>query len=193
MTGPRQPLVPVGLAAMVTLTACGGDQAATTPSTLTTTTTGNTRIELERSCVHEERAVRIKVRYPQRWYVNDEEVQPCSAFDAEPFDLRPGTEFPRDVAVLLYVEPLGFNQLTSQTGERVSAAHGMTIDGRRALRQVVNPGADLQSPGPAATRYVVDVGADRSVIATTFHVEGNDFQQSVEVLDAMVKVFQIEP
>ncbi len=190
----REALVPIALAAAVTTTACGGseDEAATMPSSVTTTT-GDNRIELARSCVHEERGVRVEVRYPQGWHVNNDDVQPCSAFDPEPFHLRPGTEFPRDLAVVLYVEPLAFDQLTSHTGVQVQAERPMTIDGRRAVRQVVTAGGALPSPHRTSTRYVVDAGTERSIVATTFHVEGNDYERSVETLDAIVGTFEIEP
>jgi len=200
------------VAATVTISGCddgGGEAATTTTSTSTTsttaatttssssttsTTTGGERVELTQSCVHLERDVRITVRYPEGWHVNDRRVQPCSAFDPEPFELPVGTEFPRGLAVVLRVEPLAFDRAATLTGLRVEAERSLSVDGRRAVRQeVVTTGEGLGPAGLASTRYVVDGGSERSILVSTFDVEGNDFERSVEVLDHMVPAFEVEP
>lgn len=138
--------------------------------------------------------MRIAVRYPDGWHVNEQGGQPCSAFDPDPFELPTRTEFPRTLAVVLRVEPLELDAAATAAGLRVEAERSMTVDGRGAVRQeVVTTGEGLAPAGVRSTRYVVDGGTERSILATTFDVEGNDFERSVDVLDAMVMALEIEP
>ncbi len=171
-------------------------QTATTPPgspSATSTTSAGRGFELTQSCGHEERGVRVTVRYPQGWHVNDEVAPPCSAFDPDPFELPVGSEFPRSLAVVLRVEPVVFEAAATVTGVLVEERR-LNVDGRRAARQqLVTTGEGLAPAGLMSVRYVVDGGAERSVFVTTFDVEGNDFEQSVKVLDAMMAVTEIEP
>ncbi len=203
-------LAPAVLVAAVGTAGCGGDDDEAAPATstststtaatttlsrpTTSTTTGGEGVELTQSCSHDERGVRVLVRYPDGWHVNDEPVQPCSAFDPEPFELQVGSEFPRTLAVVLRVEPVGFDAAAAATGSRVEAERRFDVDGRQAARQeVVTTGEGLDPAGVRSTRYVIDGGAGRSILATTYDVEGNDFERSVEVLDAMTAAMEIEP
>jgi len=154
---------------------------------------GDQPVNLTQSCTHEERGVTVNVRYPQGWHANDPAVQACTAFDPEPFTLQPNTQIPRDLAVLLFVEPLGFDQAVNPTGLRVDEQRSLTVDGRRAVRQVVTTtGEGLGPAGQQATRYVIDGGTDRSILATTWNVAGNDYGENVQVLDAMAGAFDIQ-
>ena len=154
---------------------------------------GGQPANLTQSCTHRERDVTVAVTYPQGWHVNDPSVQGCTAFDPEPSTLQPGTELPRDLAVLLIVEPVGFNQASDPTTLRVDEQRPLTIDGRRAVRQVVTTtGEGLGPPGQQATRYVIDGGTDRSILASTWNVAGNNYGENVQVLDAMAKAFDIQ-
>lgn len=200
--GSMRYLAAVILAAAVMVGCGGGDDEAAPTTTTTTTTTSTTsttsadqRPSLAQSCTHQDRDVRILVRYPQNWHVNDGgEVLACTAFDPDPIELRAGTEFPPDLAVVVRVEPVGFDRASGGAGTRVEGERRMTIDGRQAVRQeVVATGAGLEPAGRRSVRYVVDGGQDRSAIATTFDVEGNDFTRSVEVLDAMVAAWDVHP
>ncbi len=155
---------------------------------------GDRPVTLTQSCLHRERGVTVTVRYPEGWHANDPSVQPCSAFDPEPFSVDPGTEFPRHLAVVLLVEPRGFDDASAPTGLRVERERRLTIDRQAAVRQeVVTTGEGLGPAGQEATRYVIDGGPNRSIIASTYNVEGNDYARSVEVLDAMADALAIEP
>ncbi len=192
-------LAAVTVVATVAAAACGDgdDEAATTTTTSSTTSTtrGDQRRALTQSCTQQDREVRIVVRYPEGWHANDgEEVVRCTAFDPEPIELRPGTEFPADLGVVLRVEPVGFDRASTAAGVRVEDERRVTIDGRRAVRQeAVTTGTGLGPAGRRSVRYVIDGGTDRSIIATTFDVEGNDFTVSVDVLDAMAATLEIDP
>jgi hypothetical protein len=197
------------LVAVVTaagLTACGGDggdEGATTTVAPTTTAAGDGTTTtapggvpaLSQSCTHEDRDVRVVVRYPDGWHANPGDPVPaCTAFDPDPFELRAGTEFPRDLAVVLRVEPLAYARAIAPTGLGVEERRDRTVDGRRAARVVVvSTGEGLGPPGVRSLRYVIDAGRERSIIAETFEAEGNDFERSVAVLDAMVTALDVEP
>ena len=203
-------LAPVALAATVVLADCGGggNEAARTStsttsttasatastSSATSTTRGDERAHLTQSCTHEDRGVRVTIRYPEGWHVNEQGAQPCSAFDPDPFQLPTRSEFPLTLAVVLRVEPLELDAAATLAGLRVEAERSLTVDGRRAVRQeVVTTGDGLAPAGLTSTRYVVDGGPERTIIASTFEVEGNDFERSVQVLDVIVAALEVEP
>ncbi len=156
------------------MVACGDDDEITSTSTTSSTSSTSTTMSststtalddgprLAQSCTHEERDVRIVVSYPENWYVNGEGASPCSAFDPQPVNLRQGTEFPLDLAVVVRLE-------------------GASL------------GGPITSEGQRSVRYVIDAGDQRSIIAITWDVEGNDFEMSKKVLDRMVNAFDIEP
>lgn len=207
-------VVAIGLTAALATTACGGDddEAATTTTTsvsttstsavpttssssTTSTTTGDQRRRLTQSCTLQDRDVRIVVRYPEAWHVNTGEPVPgCTAFDPDPIDLRRGTELPRDLGVVLRVEPVAFGRASTAEGVRVEEESRTSIDGRTAVRQeVVTTGQGLGPAGQRSLRYIIDAGTDRSIIISTWDVEGNDFADDSEVLDAMATALDIEP
>ncbi len=195
----------VVLAGAVTLAGCGDDDEASAPTTApatttstsatTSTTTAQEGVELTQSCAHDERGVRVTVGYPEGWHVNDPRgAPPCSAFDPGPVELRVGSEFPRTLAVVLRVEPISLDAAATARGLRVEAERRLRVDGRQAARQeVVSTGEGLDPAGVRSTRYVIDGGPERSIIATTHDVEGNDFERNVDVLDAMAAALEIEP
>lgn len=199
---PLRHLAAFALAVILMAAACGDDddEAATTTTTTTTPTTTTSTVDdgdvaLTQSCTHEDRDVRIIVRYPEGWYAADGHgLQSCTAFDPEPIELRPGTEFPRDLGVVLRVEPVAFARAATGAGRSIEDERTLTLDGRTAVRQeAVTTGEGLGPAGLRLVRYVVDGGTDRSIIATTHDVEGNDFSRSTEVLDAMAAAFDIDP
>lgn len=207
-------LAVVALTATMTITGCGGDddEAATTTTTSssttsttagpttsrassTSTTTGDQGRQLTQSCTLRDRDVRIGVRYPGGWHVNSAQTVPdCTAFDPDPIELQGATELPRELAVVMRVEPVGFDRASTAAGVRVEAETRMTVDGRRAVRQeVVTTGEGLGPAGQRSVRYIIDAGTDRSIIASTWNVEGNNFAASSEILDAMAAALDIEP
>lgn len=200
---------PAALVVCLSLAACSGDgDDAMAPATTTTTTTTPTTTasatdattttteagpRLGQSCTHEERGVTIEVRYPDGWHSDDGDAAvACSAFDPDPFQLRRGTEYPPDLAVVVSVEPLPFERASQASSDRVEDAQRAEVAGRQAVRlEVVSTGEGLRPAGERSVRWVIDGGAERSIIAQTSDVEGNDFPHSRRVLDAMVRAFTI--
>ncbi|HVM01506.1 MAG TPA: hypothetical protein VM263_02465 [Acidimicrobiales bacterium] len=190
------------------LVGCGGDDevaSTSTTSTSSTTTTTSTTISppsttttdrslrLTQSCTHEERGIRVVVPYPEGWHVNGGEATACSAFDPEPISLRAGTEFPLDLAVVVRVEPVELARATGSSGLRIEDQRQLQVDGRQAVRLVARSTGEPMAPeGARSVRYVVDAGPERSIIATTWDVEGNDFETAVAALDRMAEGFDIE-
>lgn len=151
-------------------------------------------VHLTQMCTHQARGVTLNVQYPDGWHANGPSVQPCSAFDPEPVNIEPNTEYPRDLAVIVQVEPLAFEQASNPTGLRVLSAQARTVDGRQAVRQVVETtGEGLGPAGVESTRYVIDAGTDRSTLLSTYDVAGNDYSRSVEVLDGMAQFLSVQP
>lgn len=143
------------------------------------------------SCEHPEG---LTVEYPADWHVNDGDVlRACSAFDTEPIKVPKNQEF-FDVGVLLTVEPVPFSQVAApeaQTGE-VLDRRAQMVDGHDGVRvEAKSTGEALPGEGIRSTRWFVVLGAEKTLIATTYDVEGQDYDQNQQVLDAMVERLQI--
>lgn len=151
-------------------------------------------IRLTQRCTHEARGVALTVDYPQGWHTNGPSIQTCSAFDPEPFSIEPDTEYPRDLAVVILVSATAFEHASNPSTVSVLSERATTVDGRQAVRQVVETtGEGLGPAGQRSTRYVIEAGTDRSAIASTWDVAGNEYERSVEVLDAMAGALGVEP
>ena len=143
------------------------------------------------SCEHPEG---LTVEYPADWHVNEGETLPaCSAFDAESIKVPKNQEFV-DVGVLLSAEPVPFSRVAgpeAQTGEVLDRREQL-VDGHDAIRiETRSEGDALLGEGIRSTRWLVVLGAEQTLIATTHDVEGQDYEQNQEVLDAMVERLQI--
>lgn len=213
---PRWTSAVVAVVMATGLTSCGGDDddragtttttsttsstATSTPADRTTTTGAETTttdrgagIALDASCTHEERGVTVVIRYPQDWHTNEGDATvPCSAFDPEPVRLERATEFPPDLGAVVRVEPVAFDRASRPSTDRIEGERREEVDGRQAVRlEVVSTGEGLRPAGERSVRWVIEAGPDRSIIAHTSDVEGNDFEASTQVLDAMVRSFSI--
>lgn len=203
----RRPVSTLTLAAGLFVAACNGDgnqvgdpttTTTTTPETTTTreggTTTPTATPGFGQSCTHEERGVTIVVRYPDEWHVNEGDGFACSAFDPDPVQLRPATEYPADLAVVVRVEPVSFERASQPDAVVIEDEHRTEVDGRRAVRlEVISTGEGLRPSGERSVRWLVDAGPERSIVAHTSQVEGNDFETSKRVLDEMVRAFGVQP
>lgn len=183
-------------------TTLGDDTTTTTDRDGTTTTTdrdGTTTTAggaaLDQSCTQTDRDVRVTIRYPEGWHVNDgDAATACSAFDPESFELQRGTQYPSDLAAVVRVEPVSFERASNPDNARVEDRQTAQVDGRQAVRlRLVWTGEGLRPEGERAVQWVVDAGNERVIIAQTSQVEGNDFERSTQVLDQMVRSFDIEP
>lgn len=181
---------------LVVLNGCGRDgddgTAAGDRSTSTTTTLA---VELGQSCTHEDRGVEVSIDYPDGWFVNDGDAATvCSAFDPEPVNLARGTEYPPDLAVVVRIEPVSFDDTGAGSGVTVEDRRTAEVDRRTAARlEVVATGDGLRPAGERSIRWMIDAGEERTIIATTSDVEGNDFTRSVRVLDEMVRTLTVMP
>jgi hypothetical protein len=136
----------------------------------------------------------ISISYPAGWQTNDGSLLPaCSAFDPTPIDIPRDSEIPFDIAVVLDVEQVPLEQFTrSSSFQRVLAATPMTIAGRNASRVEVEADGDrLADRGLRTLRYVIDLGAGRTLIASTHATDGS-YEQKKEILGRMMESVKVE-
>lgn len=173
-----------------------GTSSTAVDETTTTAATGDGgELALTESCSLVENGVTIEIAYPTGWVTNDGQVvAACTAFDPEPFEIPPRSEFPAGLAAVVRVEPVAFETATASTTDRVEDERVLRVDDRRAVRQeVVATGDGLAPAGERSLRYLIDAGPERTIIATTRNTAGNDFDRSAEILAAMVEAFAITP
>lgn len=189
------------LLASLTLAACGdaADVVVGAPSPsrssaepgLSPSTGASPTPATRQQCTHP--AERYTVTYPADWHVADDAgVEPCSFFHPEPLELQAGTEAD-GVAVRLDVLTQPFpeaQRMLQEAGGKESSAQE-SVHGRDAVRlQGRTTGAGLLPAGLAVTTWLVDIG-DRTLLLTTDEGGRDDYEQSVEVLDAMARSVQV--
>lgn len=131
----------------------------------------------------------ISVAYPAGWHTNDGSVIPaCSVFDPAPIEVPPQSEIPFGLAVILGLETGPVDQLTqSSQWERVLSSAPLTVNGRAVTRvEVEATGEGLADRGLRTTRYVIDLGGGRSLVAST-HAVDDGYEQNKQVLQKMVE------
>jgi hypothetical protein len=135
----------------------------------------------------------FSVSFPDDWQTNSGEVMPeCSAFDPEAIEIPPASEIPFEIAIVIGVEPVQYEELTAPSRwERIHTTERVQVDGRRGRRiEAEATGEGLASAGLRSTRFVVDLGEGRSLIATT-HQTGPDYRRDQEILARMMETITI--
>ena len=131
----------------------------------------------------------FEVAYPAGWHTNDDSVIPaCSVFDPNPVQIPRQSELPFEIAISIGVHETKAEELTTTTQwERVLSTAPVAIAGRQGFRvEVEATGEGLAERGMRTTRYVVDLGGPRTLVAAT-HSANRDYAHNSEILRAMVE------
>lgn len=132
-----------------------------------------------------------EIDYPETWETNPADVmEPCRLFDPEPVDVEPETQIPADIAVRLTIEPVDYETVTAEdpTGEDVSDREESEVAGRPATRieAEATDDAALRPAGTRETRWMIDLGDGRTLVAATTESPEGDYEAEQAVLDEMV-------
>ncbi|WP_409331243.1 hypothetical protein [Trujillonella humicola] len=177
-------LVAVPLAACSGPAAPGGTSAGPEESTRAPAPAG---IVLDATCTG---PGGITVAHPADWSVNPGDVVPaCTRFAPEEFEVRPYSDV-RVAAVVLAVEDLPLAVLAVAGPDEV-ARTDVVVGGRPAVRQVLVTGPGLHPEGTSITRYLVDLGRERTLVADAVRPPGRGTGETEAVLDAMMAELQI--
>lgn len=132
----------------------------------------------------------VTVAHPADWAVNlGDVVAPCSRFAPEPFEVRPHSDV-RMAAIALRVEDGVLDELAGPPPDEV-ARTDVLVDGRPAVRQVLVTGPGLYPEGTHITRYLIDLGQERTLVADAVLAPGDPDRETVAVLDAMMGALEI--
>lgn len=144
-------------------------------------------------CAHPE--ARYRIDYPENWHVNDpESAAPCSVFSESPVELTDGGD-EAAAAVIVRIEPLALEQARQGNGQwevlsevpnQVAGRQAIMIDARATAENTVF------QPGTNAYWYIVELGPQQVLTATT-HGEGEgQFRTRRRVLDAMMATLEMD-
>lgn len=196
----RKPFLVLLFAALALIVAaCGDDDdtaaTTTTAEDTTTTTEGTTTTSgdeaMDQSCTNEDDGYALQ--YPDDWHTNTGEVLPtCELFDVDPLEVAEGTE--PDAPIIVDVAEVTFEQVAEPSrGEEEQSRSETEIAGRQAVRLVVvaTEDAPLREPGTLATRWVIDLGQDRTLIASAEGTDSVPFEQAQRTLDAMIATVEL--
>lgn len=148
------------------------------------------------ACTGSEQGVDYRLRYPEDWWASDgTDAEACRWFHPEPFDMP---DEPRDVpeiAIMVRVQDLAFDQMRELDPERTELLeeHETEIDGNRAVAQEYVSTFDAIYPeGTTFYRYLVDLDG-RTLYGTTADAEvvQADYEESKRVLGAVMRSLDI--
>lgn len=130
------------------------------------------------------------VAHPAGWAVNAGDVVPyCTRFAPEPFEVRPGSDV-RMSSIVLTVEDVALAARAAPAPDEVTRTD-VAVDGRPGVRQVLVTGPGLHPAGTRITRYLVDLGDGRTLVADVIEFPDTAAPQTVAVLDAMMSELDI--
>jgi hypothetical protein len=186
----RRTMTALVATATLLLVACGDgdDEAATT--TTTTEADGGDGEDWRPLVPCENADDGYTIDRPEPWETNSADAMaPCSLFDPEPIDVDPGTQIPLDIAVRVTVDAVDHERVATedQRGEEVLAFDEPVVADLTTTRIEARAEGDtvLRPEGSVETRWLVDLGDGRTLVAATTDVAG-DYERNRAVLDAMV-------
>lgn len=142
-------------------------------------------IALGQTCTNE--TIGYTINYPTGWQTNPGEVvNQCRVFDPESITLPEQAES-TDEAIHLRVDNIPFERITDDSiSERELSRQTLTLDGYQAIvTENESTGRGLLPEGMRFYQYAVDLG-DRTFLATTYDVQGTQYERNKQVLDQMI-------
>jgi len=133
------------------------------------------------------------VSYPAGWHTNGPEViAACSAFDPEPVQIPPQSEIPFGLAIVISVQEVPFDRPADPQFERTLSSERLTVAGRPAVRaELESTGEGLADRGMRTLRYTIDLGAGRSLVASTNKTDAA-YDANKEILARMVETIAMQ-
>lgn len=144
----------------------------------------------------------FSVRYPGDWWANEaqpvdepglDDIPACFAFAEEPVEIRPASELPAEVAIVIS----GADQiLPPSTGATVVDEHETTIAGRPATvreDEEGEAGAPFSFPGQRRYSYFIELPDGTYLVAGTSSREADDpaYETHKAILDAMMESLEL--
>lgn len=152
----------------------------------------NNSIPLSQTCTNND--LGYQVSYPQGWQSNRGEVlAPCQVFDPVSATVPANTES-TEKAIYLRVEQNTPYDLAAKEnlGERHLSLQDLTIQGNEAVAvESESTGKAMLPEGLRSYSYIVDLG-DRIMIAITYDIPGNNYQENKQILDRMMETIEFE-
>lgn len=150
-----------------------------------------TPLALGQTCTNE--AAGYTIRYPTGWQTNPGDVtEQCRVFDPAAITLPERSES-FDEAIHIRVDRVPFEQVTDETSisERQLSRRETTIDGHQAVVvEAESTGQALLPEGIRSYRYAVNLNG-QTLIASTYDVQGTQYQRNKQVLDQMINTLDI--
>lgn len=149
-------------------------------------------IALSQTCTNND--IGYQVNYPPDWQTNPGEVlASCQVFDPESATVPEYTESTEKAVYLRFEENVPFDLAAKENmGERHLSRQDLTIQGNQAVAvESESTGKAMLPEGMRTYSYIVDLG-DRTMIATTYDIPGNDYQRNKQILDRMMETIQFK-
>ncbi len=150
----------------------------------------NSNINLTQTCINQQ--VGYQVNYPQDWQTNSGKVMNfCQVFDPNSAKVPERTESISKAIYLRVEENTPFDLVSQENlGEEHLSKETLTIDSYQAVAvESESTGRAMLPKGQRTYSYIVDLG-NRTLIATTYDVPGNDYPKNKQILDDMLKTLE---
>jgi hypothetical protein len=160
--------------------------AETTTTTTTATTEPDDELELTQSCSSPDG---FTISYPEDW----DAVADCSQFGPAPLEEPAPNTDERTGVVLASVEPVAVDEV-AEAPEQEQDREETTVGGRDAVRVESVLRGGMYPDGTDSVRWLIDVGDGRTLFLDAVDLDGFDvdFDEAVEVLDAMAESIELD-
>lgn len=131
----------------------------------------------------------FSVSYPAGWHTNSGDViAPCTAFDPDPVEIPPQSEMPFEISIVFDVEEVPLGEVTRPSEfEDILFSERLTGGSRDVmLVETESTGQGLAPPGMRSLRFAIDMGDDRTLVATTHDSNEAEYERDKEILRRMV-------
>ena len=159
------------------------------PSTSQNKTDG--AIALSQTCTNN--SFGYQVHYPEGWQTNPGEVvDRCRVFDPRSARVPEYTESTGKAIYLRVEKNVLFGEIAKEDSSEQHLSNKATTvaDNKAVVIEGESTGKALLRPGIRKYSYIVDLG-EGTLIATTYEIPGNNYQENKQILDRMMETIEI--
>lgn len=146
--------------------------------------------ELTATCEAEE----FTISYPGAWQTNSgETIDDCRTFHPGEVSVEPDQGRDLHYAVTLYTDPVPFSEAKEGDSRDEELSRELTVvAGRDAVViETRSSGQGLVPEGEETYTYIVDLGEDRILVASTYTIGDTDYDADKATLDEMMDTLEL--
>lgn len=153
----------------------------------------NKSITLSQTCTNN--TVGYQVNYPKDWKTNSGKVMNrCQVFDPQSAMVPEGTESTSKAIYLRIEKNTPFDLIAKENvGEQHLSNQPLTIANNQAVAvESESTGKAMLPEGQRTYSYIINLGDNRTFVATTYDIKGNHYSKNKQILDRMMETIEFD-